>query len=102
MTLNLGAKIDNQDINDSYYFQYLKVNEFLRHVFEGKLSSEAIAIIKKDIENMKITNCKLSASNRYGIIDFDQLMLCTISKRRELILDYPTETLKAFYLMMMK
>ena len=67
--MNLGNKIENIDINDSFMFAFVKVNECLRFLFEGKLTNEALIIIRKDLDKMRLLDTRFN--NRLGIIDFD-------------------------------
>ena len=98
--LNLGNKIENLETSDSFYFAYIKVNEGLKHIFEGKLTPDALNILRKDLDTMKLVDSKFN--NRTGIVDFDQLMAYLIVKKRELITEFKDVTLKTIFTMMMR
>lgn len=55
-TLNIGNKVENLETNDSYMIPYLKAVDCLKHVFEGKLNNEGMQILKKELDDIKITD----------------------------------------------
>ena len=96
--LNMGNRVENLDVDDTLLYPYIKILECLKVNFENKLSIEAMSIMRREIESLRIRDTKFK--NRGGLADLNSFMVYMIPRYRELIADYH-ETLYSIYSMVL-
>ena len=97
-SLNLGNRVENLEVDDRTLYPYIKLIECLKINFETKLNSEAMGIMRKEVQGIRFKDTKFK--NRGGVADFNSLMIYLIPRYRELIADYH-ETLYSIYSLVM-